>query len=393
MKVTGAVVSFSTLYATHFIFLGLLLPFFSGWLALRGFSPSDIGLINGIALVARLAIGSMVAVLVDRQRDKRRPLIFVSTLFAVGGLLLIAFDNNFLIATASILVIWCFGLLVPLTDTMVLRADRDGDLEYGPVRAIGSIAFLLTTLLGGVIFDRLGIEAVGAGLAASSVAALVMAFLLPASIKVEGESKPSRGTLRWQDAVVLVSTPVFLLALFAAGLTQGAHAVYYAYSILHWSDLEYSNATIGWLWATGVLAEIFLLTKARGLARWFSPAWLFGFGALAASIRWFGTALEPSLPFLFFLQMMHALTFAATYLGTIEFIDRAIPVRFVNTGMVLFSTTGVGALTGLATVISGYIYEVGGAGAAYMMMAVMGGIAFVFSMVLHRIWNGSKIIN
>lgn len=385
----ASVLSFSALYSTHFVFLGLLLPFFSGWLSVQGFSPSQIGLINGVALVARLGIGPIIAILVDRQKDKRIPLIVVSALFAIAGVLLVLAKATLIIAIASCLIIWCFGLLVPLTDTMVLRADRAGQLQYGPVRAVGSFAFLVTTILGGVLLDRIGISSVGAGLAGSCVAAFIMALLLPEPAEA---GSAIRGALRWKDAVRLVSHPVFIIALFAAGLTQGAHAVYYAYSILHWSELGYSTVTIGWLWAIGVIAEIGLLAKARGIARKFSPHWLLAVGAFAALMRWSATALEPSLGILIFLQTMHAFTFAATYLGTIEFIDRAIPLRFINTGMVLFSTTGVGAITGFATVIAGYVYEAEGARPAYLLMALLGGGALILSFILGRVWDKEKII-
>ena len=94
---------------------------------------------------------------------------------------------------------------------------------------------------------------------------------------------------------------------------------------------------------------------------------------------------------MFLLQTLHALTFAATYLGTIEFLDRAAPLRLVNTGMTLMSTTGVGAVTGLATVIAGYVWQLSGAGPAYMMMAFMGAIAVICAVLVARKWDGGKL--
>ena len=114
-------------------------------------------------------------------------------------------------------------------------------------------------------------------------------------------------------------------------------------------------------------------------------------GGLASLVRWLLTALEPALPILFIIQTLHAFTFAATYLGTIEFIDHAIPKRLVNTGMVLFSTSGVGAFTGMAALGAGIIFDHGGAFPAYMMMAVMGGIGAMLALLLKRIWDGNTL--
>ena len=134
------------------------------------------------------------------------------------------------------------------------------------------------------------------------------------------------------------------------------------------------------------------MARARPLARRLGVSLLLAVGGGAALVRWLLTAAEPTLGILFLIQMLHAFTFGAAYLGAVEFIDRAIPVRFVNTGMVLFSTTGVGALTGLATVIAGYIFEAYGAGAAYRLMAGLGGASMVLALILRRMWDGEKII-
>ena len=191
----------------------------------------------------------------------------------------------------------------------------------------------------------------------------------------------------------MIASPVFLAVLFCAGLTQGAHAVYYAFSYLRWEALGYSALTIGFLWATGVIAEIFLLTRARGLARRFGPAALLAIGAAGAAVRWTVTALEPPLWLLFFTQTLHAFTFAATYLGTIEFIDRAAPARLVNTAMTLMSTTGVGAVTGLATVAAGLVWQAHGPAEAYLMMAAMSAVAFLIAVIVARIWSGGRLFD
>ena len=119
-------------------------------------------------------------------------------------------------------------------------------------------------------------------MAAAGVSTLAFAFLLPEN---HGAHTPSSD---WREAPKLLASGSFLLMILAAGLTQGSHAVYYAFSILRWSELGYAPDLIGWLWATGVIAEIFLLTRVRGLAKHFSPAVMIGIGGLGAAL-----ALDP----------------------------------------------------------------------------------------------------
>jgi PPP family 3-phenylpropionic acid transporter len=181
-----------------------------------------------------------------------------------------------------------------------------------------------------------------------------------------------------------MTTPSFLLFLAAVGLIQGSHAAYYSFSILHWSALGYTATIVGFLWATGVVAEIFVLTRVRGLVRRVGPETLIVIGGAGGALRWALTGLEPPLPLLFLIQTMHALSFAAAYLGAVEYIDRSLPKRLTNTAMTLMSTTGVGAITGLATVACGYLFEARGAGAIYALTAAMAGSGALLGVALRR---------
>ena len=380
--------SYAAFYSSKFILLGIQLPFFSGWLALKGVSASEIGLITGGALVMRLLLGPFVAYWADQQDDMLRGLKSLAFIFAASALALNLPVNNLAIAAASIGVMWSFGVLVPLVDTAVLRADRAGLANFGQARAIGSFAFLATTILGGEALTRLGLNAAAPIMAAAACAAFAVGLSLPSERRQSGPGS----ALNWRDVRALFSSKVFLLALAAAALVQGAHAVYYAFSILHWSSIGYSPRIVGMLWATGVIAEILLLTRMRAAARLLGPAKLIALGAGGAALRWSLIALEPPLPLLFLIQTMHALTFAATYIGTIEFIARAAPARLINTAMTLNSTAGVGAVTGLATIAGGYVFQSAGAGAAYFLMAGMGAIAFVLTLLLSRMWKGGRLV-
>lgn len=379
--------TYALFYGGQFVLLGVQLPFLAGWLDLKGFTTPEIGLITGAALIARLAFGPIVAYWADHQSDERRALRIVTFLFAISAISLVFAPGKILIAAATIIVMWAFGLLVPLTDTAVLRADRNGYLHYGQTRASGSFFFLAATIVGGALLTRLGINIVVWVMAGAAAFAFIMSLVLPHGVGGRGGVKP----VSWREAPKLIGNPVFVAVLFSAGLTQGAHAVYYAFSFLRWQEIGYSAQVIGFLWATGVMAEIFLLTRARGLARKFEPATLLAIGAAAAALRWAITAMEPALWILFVVQALHALTFAAAYLGAVEFLDRAAPLRLVNTGMTLMSTTGVGAITGLATVIAGFVWSAYGPAAAYFMMSSMGAGAFVIAIVVGRLWRGGRL--
>jgi PPP family 3-phenylpropionic acid transporter len=248
----------------------------------------------------------------------------------------------------------------------------------------------MTTLVGGEALTRLGLAAAAPIMAVAAATTFLIGVALP---RPGGTAAAPRRSNLAGDVKRLLSSKIFLLALAAAALVQGAHAVYYAFSILHWSSLGFSPRIVGALWAAGVGAEIFMLTRMRALTRRLNPAALIAVGAGGAAVRWTLTGLEPPLAVLFLVQTLHALSFAATYVGTIEFLWRATPSRLINSAMTLNSTAGVGAATGIATIIAGYVFAASGPQAAYFMMAAMAAAGLCLALVLARQWRGELLFD
>ncbi|MEM9421862.1 MAG: MFS transporter [Pseudomonadota bacterium] len=383
--------AFMALYTAQFLFLGVQLPFFAGWLDARGFSAPAIGGLMGGALVLRLLFAPFIAYRAESLGDPRLAIRAASGLLFVSSVVMLLPVPNAVVSGGAIIILFCFGLLVPLTDTAVLRADRRGQLVYGPVRGIGSASFIVASLGGGALIssysDDMAVLAMAGAAALTLCAALLLPFETP-DVETDG-GVPAKPNL--EKALLLFRSKSFLLMLFASGLVQGGHATYYTFSELHWSTLGYSSLLIGLLWTTGVVCEIGFLMAAKGALRRVGPARLILLGALGTAIRWPLVGLSPPLLILFFLQTLHALTFAATYIGTVEFVGRAVPEAYRTTAMTLVSTLGVGAMTGLASIVAGTLFVREAPIGAYSLMGGMGVLAILLSVALGRRWDGGLL--
>ena len=378
--------SYLGIYISQFTLLGVQLPFLSQWLIDRGFNIGDIGAVTGAALIGRLASGPLIGALTDQRVDQHTAIKLVSFVFAIGALIMVAGPAKLMIALGLFLVLWSFGLLVPLGDIGIVNAEAAGLLNYGHIRATGSAAFVLANVAVGALIATRGFGAGVVVMVAAAGATFLFALLLPPV----ATTRPRQG-FRLRVIVDLLSNKAFLLFLVAVASIQASHAFYYAYSIIHWNGLGISADRVGLLWATGVIAEIFIIAKARSVARHISVAILLASGGVGAVIRWIAISSEPSLPLLFIFQTLHALTFAATYLGSIQFIRTAIPHELANTAMTLTSTLSVGALTGVATFASGLIFEAHGAGAGYLSMAALGAAGVAATVALVMTWTGGLV--
>ncbi|MEL6365682.1 MAG: MFS transporter [Pseudomonadota bacterium] len=375
---------FAAIYAAQFLFLGVQLPFLTALLDDAGLSPTAIGAVMAGALIARLLFGPPLAAFADASGRTRRVQMGLgagvcggAALVGCGAYLLPGAPGGVVAGAGAVLALFAFGVVIPMTDAAAIAEEQAGRLRYGRVRAVGSAAFICANLGGGYLIARLGFEAgvfwlvlMGAGMA-------LAASRLPR--RGESATRPSS----FAAARGLLRNRPFLLLVFAAGAGQAAHATYYGFSILHWTSLGYDAATVGALWATGVIAEIVLLANGRRLIARFAPSALIAIGGLAASGRWLATGLEPPLAALFCLQTLHALTFAAVHLGSVEAAGRLAPDARA-TAMTIISTFGVGALTGAATLVAGALFEQSGAFAAYALCAGLGAVAALAALVLMR---------
>jgi PPP family 3-phenylpropionic acid transporter len=167
--------------------------------------------------------------------------------------------------------------------------------------------------------------------------------------------------------MLLVRDRSFLAIIAAAALIQASHAVYYGFSALQWQAAGLSGATIGILWAIGVIAEIALF--AASAWRQFGPVFLLAVGAGGAVVRWGAMALDPPLPMLGMLQCLHAFSFGATHLGAVAFVARTAP-RGLGASAQGYLAVALALAMALAMAISGQLYADFG-GAAYVAMALL----------------------
>jgi PPP family 3-phenylpropionic acid transporter len=190
----------------------------------------------------------------------------------------------------------------------------------------------------------------------------------------------------------LVTSPVFLLFLVAAGAVQGAHGMFYTFGSLHWLSQGHSTALVGTLWALGVLAEVLVFAYSGAVVHRFGPTALIAAGAAGAIVRWGLMSLDPPVWLLVPLQLLHALTYGASHLGAVHFISRAVPEAAGGTAQALYLTVAAGMIMGGATFVSGSLYD-GYGGRAYLAMAGLGLIGLAAGLALLKRWDGGALLH
>ena len=368
--------------ALHYVLLfgvtGVSLPFAGLWLKSLGLDGAEIGTLLAVPMLARFLTGPMIAVWADGFATRRAPIAILGWV-AVAGYGAAALVEGYVLWTACWFVAaTATSAIIPLIDVLSLRVARREGFSFSVPRGFGSAAFVLANLAMGALLIQLPVAAVIVWIVAgSALMALYAQFGLPAEV-VSAAGRAS-GRNRFLGLGRLLADPVFMMALLAIGAVQASHGFYYGFSAILWTQQGLSTGLVGALWAGSVIIEIGFMwwldpwRRRLGIGPW--PMLAVGVGA--GVLRWTALAFSPPLALLWPLQALHALTFAATYLAVVEIVERLAPEDAQTAAQTLSSTVSAGVLIGIATVLSGPLYDSYGAGGYLAMagMAALGGLA------------------
>eukprot|EP00191_Tetraselmis_sp_GSL018_P000109 CAMPEP_0177607376 /NCGR_PEP_ID=MMETSP0419_2-20121207/17883_1 /TAXON_ID=582737 /ORGANISM="Tetraselmis sp., Strain GSL018" /LENGTH=304 /DNA_ID=CAMNT_0019101951 /DNA_START=1150 /DNA_END=2064 /DNA_ORIENTATION=+ len=282
------------------------------------------------------------------------------------------------ICLASVLI----SAILPLGESLAVKTLPD--TVYGRVRLWGSVAFLLSNVLGGKAISHLGFPYVMVILLFSCLCICVSSLFLPtrrASEEQISEEKTIRQNSTVQNSPAKIASffcsswmlPIFL---FSASTIQSAHALYYCFGSFFFKSAGYNENAIGVLWAVGVAAEICIFARKDLMANWSARQFLV-VGGIASLVRWTLMATNPPLPLMFLVQALHGLTFGITHLGTIKFLQTAIPLELSATVYGLYSAVSDGIFMAGATFLSGKLYSTYGSMSFFAMglLGMIGGIS------------------
>jgi MFS transporter, PPP family, 3-phenylpropionic acid transporter len=351
----------SLVYGAFFLIVGWHLPLFPVWLTARGLDPAAIGFVLA-AMQAVRVIGTPVGTRIADRYGSLRGFIVVTTVASVIAITLLGLATGFaLVLIAAVTLAFVSAPVLPLTDAYGLRGLAARAKSYGPVRLWGSVAFIAANLTGGVLLNLLAPGNLIWVICAGNCSLALAVMLLP---PMPAATAP-RGTVTHSH----LRQPAFLAIAAAASLIQASHAVYYGFSTLDWTAKGFDGVTIGVLWALGVAAEIVLFAFAGRLPRSVEPVTLILIGAAGGIVRWGAMSFDPPAALLFPLQLLHALSFGATHLGTMMFLSQNAPEgnRAAAQGDV---STASSLAMAAAAALAGVLYGASGA-AAYVAMAVL----------------------
>lgn len=368
---------------------GIALLYLPAYLLELGMTDVEIGIIVSLPFLLRMIGMPIGTALADRVSDRALVMLW-SAIVSLASAVLMFFAESFwpIILFYSVQSLF-YAPFVPIAESILVSGVRRWGFDYGFLRMWGSIAFVVSTLLGGWLLELYGGAMV---LPAMAVFFIVTTLVAAAAPRLGREAQVERpgasGRASGRSPFWRVD---FVLAIVGAAIVQGSHGLLFGFATIYWTARGISGVDISFLWTSAVVAEIVLFfLSGRYLSR-FAHLHLVLFGCISAVVRW---ALFPLVdgfwPYLL-LQANHAFTFAIIHVG----IQRLLMERIGDergASAQGFYQFFVSVFTVATSWASGFIFQAYGVQGFYVMalMAVAGVGCVLGAMALqpHRTRSG-----
>jgi PPP family 3-phenylpropionic acid transporter len=355
----------SWFYFFYFASLGALVPFWGLYLQSLGFSAVAIGQLMAILMATKVVAPYLWGWLGDHLGHRMRIVRMASLVSALVFVAMYWAESYWAVAGVMILFSFFWNASLPQFEVVTFTYLAERVRHYAHIRVWGSLGFIVTVALLGVLVD-----AHGARVVLSAVLVLYLGIWL--STLAVHDPEPLEQPEDQPGILSVLRRPAILAFFAAVFLMQMGHGAYYAFYSIYMEDHGYSKTLIGQLWALGVLAEVVLFVfMHRVLHRWGGRRVLIA-SLLIATARWVivGT-LPESLAMMLLAQLLHAATFGAFHASAIHLVYHYFKGRHQGRGQALYSSMSFGAGGALGSLTSGLTWDTLGATATYLIASAI----------------------
>lgn len=358
-------------YFFYYATVGAFMPFWSPYLAARGFSPAQMGIAFALMGLMRLAVPLAWGTFADRT-GKRIMLIRIASVMSLITFMGIPFvDGIWWIGGLMLAYTLFWHALLPQFEVVALNHLEARGGDYARVRLWGSVGFVVSVLGLGYALDYTGIIVLPWLVAGLWVGMAAMSWAIPDArvIHTEGSIPVSLWQiLRRREVLVLLGVCL---------ASQLSFAPYYNFFTLFLERHGYSRSTAGVLWALAVVAEIGMFTvMGRTISRFGARRLMLTALALTA-IRWAFTAIfVESWTMLILAQISHAVTFGTYHVVAMHYVQRLFPPSSQGRGQALYNAAAYGVGGTVGSLGAGYLWEAASPEVVFFGAAMVAAMGF-----------------
>lgn len=352
-----------------------------------GLNGSQIGLITAISLILGVCVIPLWGIIGDKTR-KYNLMLMISLAASIVVLYFYSKQTVYIgvIVFALMLEVARLGS-TPMADTITMNYTAKIGGNYGSIRGMGSLGYMLGSMAVGFLADMYGLDG---PLFTSYILllgiALFICFTFPkADPKEEEKEKPQKGNFKElltnkNFIFILVLIMITQIVVDSSGAYAGNHLI---------STLKGDNSLISWLTFVQVLPEFLFLMVASQIIKRLGYKKFFTIATALMAIRLFVYAFIPNSYVFVLISIVHCLGVACSTVASLAYIREVVNPAVFGTAITLLN-----AAMSIAKAIYGYIfgsiYQYFGSYKIFLISAIIVVIALIIIVTTKRFDNIKK---
>lgn len=381
------IIKFQVFYFLLIGAVGCFIPYINVYLEQSiGLTGSQIGLITAISLILGVCVIPLWGIIGDKTR-KYNLMLMISLAASIVVLYFYSKQTVYIgvVVFALLLEVARLGS-TPMADTITMNYTAKTGGNYGSIRGMGSLGYMLGSMAVGFLADMYGLDG---PLFTSYILllgiALLICFTFPKADPQEEKEKPQKGSFKEliknkNFIFMLVLVMITQIVVDSSGAFAGNHLI---------TTLKGDNSLISWLTFVQVLPEFLFLMIASQVIRKMGYKKFFTLATVLMVIRLFTYAFIPNSYVFVIISIVHCLGVACSTVASLAYIKEVVNPAVFGTAITLLN-----AAMSIAKAIYGYafgsIYQYFGSYNIFLISGIIVVVALVLIITTKRFDNIGK---
>lgn len=366
------------------LFIGFYIPMTQRipFLKSIGYSYESMNIIFSIQAALAFVYQLVFGYLCDKYRTIKKFFIGALIIGSVGTYLMFtATQEAFYFHILTMALMGSFiNLSVGLLDSWALEIDPEIQRNYGAVRAMGTLGWIVGGFVVTLVLNYFGVGSLPLTYLIITAIVLLFTLNLKDAIK-EHHSTP----IRVQDMKQLLFSKrymiIVLILMFAMMVANSDGLVV----VMKMEELGATAFQKNFRFSSQALVELPLLFLGAKLLDRFNPVKLLGFAVVMYAVRFIGYALAPTPNWMIVAALMQALTFPILMVASKQLIFRESPIHLRSSGQLFALSIYNGIGTTMIPLITSGLIRIGGINFTLLALASMMVIPFVLVLYFLKI--------
>jgi len=370
---------FFIFYFVYYISMGVYFPFVNVHFERLGFTGSQIGSIASIGLLFAMVTTPLWGTLSDRSKNKKFILGFVMICTAICAYIWGKQNIYMYVLIISIIYTIFRSSINPLSDSLTVNYCAKKGHDFGKIRAIGSLGYVVGSFVIANIASHFGLQGPYIFIVVISLLLSVGILFFYPSIEIVKEDKQQKNykedikkLLNNKNYIFIIIVMLFTNQLMdSAGGYVGNHLI---------NNLRGNQSTIGLYTLIAALPEVlFIMLISNIIHRWGYKK-LYLTACVIQMLRCIAYAFIGSLPLFLIISVVHTVMTGVGSVAHLKYMNKVVDSKVMTTALSLYTSIYL-IFQAIYTQIFGIIYELFGSRYIFLATALLTLVGF---MIVYR---------